>query len=85
MDSTPRRWPLQSSYVLGQFPPTLETNGQLAARLADILFFGLDRRDVDEYAQRLAAVDATAVRQSIERAFPRTANLAIVVIGDAAR
>ena len=29
------------SYLLGQFPPTIETNGQLAARLADLLFYGL--------------------------------------------
>jgi zinc protease len=71
-------------YVLGQFPPTIETNGQLATRLADIAFFGLDRRDVDEFAKRVAAVDADAVRAAIERDFPRSADLAMVVIGDAA-
>jgi predicted Zn-dependent peptidase len=71
-------------YVLGQFPPTIETNGQLAARLADIVFFGLDRRDVDEFAKRVAAVDAESVRASIERDFPRSTDLAMVVIGDAA-
>jgi zinc protease len=71
-------------YVLGQFPPTIETNGQLATRLADIVFFGLDRRDVDEFAQRVNAVDADAVRAAIERDFPRSADLAMVVIGDAA-
>ncbi|HET7202076.1 MAG TPA: pitrilysin family protein [Steroidobacteraceae bacterium] len=73
------------SYLLGQFPPTLETNGQLAGRLADLLFYGLGPEDVDEYAQRVAAVDAAAVRSAIERAFPKPADLAIVLIGDADR
>ena len=72
------------SYVLGQFPPTIETNGQLASRLADIVFFGLDRRDVDEFAARIDAADAAAVRASIDRDFPRTSDLAIVLVGDAA-
>jgi predicted Zn-dependent peptidase len=72
------------AYVLGQFPPTIETNGQLANRLADIVFFGLDRRDVDEFAQRVTAVDADAVRAALDRDFPRSTDLAMVVIGDAA-
>lgn len=71
-------------YVLGQFPPTIETNGQLANRLADIVFFGLGRRDVDEFAQRVAAVDENAVRATLDRDFPRSTDLAMVVIGDAA-
>ena len=32
------------SYMLGQFPPSIETNGQIAARLADMLFHGLGPR-----------------------------------------
>jgi len=71
------------SYVLGQFPPTIETNGQLASRLADIAFYGLDRHDVDEFAQRVRAVDADAIRETIGRDFPSSADLAIVIVGDA--
>jgi predicted Zn-dependent peptidase len=73
------------SYMLGQFPPTLETNGQLAGRLADLLFYGLGPEDVDEYAQRVTKVDAAAVRDTIERAFPKPGDLAMVLIGDAAK
>ena len=51
------------SYILGQFPPTLETNGQIAARLADMLFHGLGPDDVNEYATRVAQVDAEAARK----------------------
>jgi zinc protease len=78
---------LESSktYLLGQFPPTLETNGALASRLADLLLYGLGPEDVNEFVSRVAAVDATAARGTIERAFPRSPDLAIVLIGDAAR
>jgi predicted Zn-dependent peptidase len=72
------------TYMLGQFPPTLETNGALAGRLADMLLYGLGRDDVDGYAQRIAAVDRAAVRGSIAATFPSSSDLAIVLIGDAA-
>jgi predicted Zn-dependent peptidase len=72
------------SYLLGQFPPTIETNGQLAGRLADMVFFGLGPEDVDGFATRINAVDAQAVRSAIDKSFPTGADLAIVLIGDAA-
>jgi len=72
------------SYMLGQFPPSIETNGQIAARLADMSFFGLGPEDVNDYAQRVSRVDAAAVRSTIEQAFPQPDNLALVLIGDAA-
>ena len=73
------------SYMLGQFPPTIETNGQIAARLADMLFYGLGPDDVNEYASRVASVDAAAVRSTIDRSFPKPEHLALVLIGDAAK
>ncbi len=78
---------LQSSqsYILGQFPPTIETNGQIAARLADMLFHGLGPDDVNEYAARVAKVDAAAVRSAIEQSFPQPDDLVLVLIGDAAK
>jgi predicted Zn-dependent peptidase len=78
---------LESSrtYMLGQFPPTIETNGALAARLADLLVYGLGRDDVDEFAARVNAVDAAAARRAIGQSFPLGRNLAIVLVGDAAR
>jgi zinc protease len=72
------------SYLLGQFPTAIETNGQLATRLADIVFFGLDRSDVDEYAARVKAVDSAAVAAVIARDFPKSTDLALVVIADGA-
>ncbi len=40
---------------------------------------------MDGYATRVAAVDAEAVKSVIGRSFPPPGNLAIVLIGDAAK
>ncbi len=72
-------------YMLGQFPPSIETNGQIAARLADMLFHGLGPEDVNEYAARVTQVDSAAVRSTIEQSFPQPDSLVIVLIGDAAK
>jgi len=71
------------NYMLGQFPPTIETNGQLASRLADLVLYGLGPEDVNEFSARIAAVDAAAARAAIAEAFPKSSDLAIVLIGDA--
>jgi predicted Zn-dependent peptidase len=73
------------SYVLGQFPPRLETNGALAARLNDLALYGLGREDVDGFAARVARVDGPTARATIDAAFPASADLVLVLIGDAAR
>jgi predicted Zn-dependent peptidase len=73
------------SYVLGQFPPRIETNGALAARLNDLALYGLGREDVDGFAARVATVDGPTARATIDAAFPTSADLVMVLIGDAAR
>lgn len=73
------------SFLLGQFPTSLETNGQLAARLVDLMFYGLGREDVDEFGTRVRAVDAATVRRTIDETFPASNELAIVMIGNAAK
>jgi zinc protease len=73
------------TYMLGQFPPTIETNGALARRLADLMLYGLGRDDVDQFASRVSAVDEKTVRQVIDQSFPAAKDLAIVMIGDASR
>ena len=73
------------TYLLGQFPPTIETNGALAGRLSELLLYGLGADDVNEFAARVTAVDALAAKRTIGQAFPVSRNLAIVLVGDAAR
>ena len=72
--STFRREPVDAkalakakSYLVGQFPLRLETPDALAARLAEIEFFGLPKDDLETYVRRVAAVtpmDASARRRT---------------------
>ena len=71
------------AYVLGQFPPDLETSSDIASRLASIHFYDLDRRDVDEYAEKIAAVTLAETRSTVTEVYPRTGNLTYVLIGNA--
>ncbi len=72
------------SYVLGQFPTQLETSPQWARQLAELEFYGLDRKYVEGYGPALTAVTlADAARVSAE-VYPSADDLAIVFIGDAA-
>ena len=73
------------TYVLGQFPTQLETSPQWARQLAELEFYGLDRKYVEGYGPALAGVTlADAARVSAD-AYPSPDNLAIVFIGDAAK
>lgn len=72
------------TYELGRFPTTLETDDQLAARLSELAFYGLGRDEVDGYAARVRAVEVEPLRGVIGRLYPRSEDLAIVLIGDAA-
>jgi len=72
------------SYVLGQFPPRIETSPQLAARLAEIHFYGLDKSDVDLYAGKVSAADRSTVNRLVSRVYPSHDNLTFVFIGKAA-
>ncbi len=79
--------PLQSAraYVLGQYPLRLETASNWAGTLADLEFFGLDRRYIEDYGPALAAVGPAEAKAVIDDAFPAPADLAIVLVGDAAK
>jgi hypothetical protein len=50
-----------------------------------MVLYGLGRDDVDGYAARVRATDDAAARAAIANAFPESDELAIVLIGDAAR
>jgi zinc protease len=79
--------PLQSSraYVLGQYPLRLETARDWAGTLADLEFFGLDRAYIEGYGAALSAVGAAEAKAVIAEAFPAPGDLAIVLVGDAAK
>jgi len=68
------------SYLKGQFPPTIETSGQLARRIAVNEFYGLDDNEVNQLEARIDAVTPEIARQVIQKHFPKE-NLVFVLIG----
>ncbi len=71
-------------YVLGQFPPTLETGVQIAAQWSELAFFGLDASDVDDYARRVSQVDPARLKAIIQHRVPAPEDLTVVMVGKAA-
>ena len=72
------------AYVLGQFPATLETGPQLAGKLAELAYFGLDASDVNGFAAKVAGADEAGLKALIQRVYPQGENLTLVLIGKAA-
>jgi zinc protease len=71
------------SYILGQFPPELETSKQIASRLAELSFYGLDRSEIEGYAAAVNAASERELNPLIKDAFPDPAHLVFVFIGNA--
>ena len=72
-------------YIQGQYPPEVETSDQIAGRLAELAYYGLPREEVTGYAGRIANVTPEDVRRASARAFPPPEDVALVLIGNAAR
>jgi len=70
------------SYIKGQFPPTIETSGQLVRRIVVNEFYGLGDDEVNQLEARIDAVTLTTAKQTIEKHFPLD-NLVFVLIGKA--
>jgi predicted Zn-dependent peptidase len=71
------------NYILGQFPPRLETAAQLAAKFADLEAYGLDASFVNDYGAAIATADIETVRSVIDNVYPDLANLVFVILGNA--
>ncbi|MBF5043134.1 insulinase family protein [Aggregicoccus sp. 17bor-14] len=71
------------TYVLGQFPTTLETSPQQAAKLAELAFYGLDASDVNGFAAQVQAADRAHVKQVMQRVLPTPEDYTLVLIGKA--
>ena len=70
------------SYIKGQFPPTMETSGQLVRRIVVNEFYGLGDDEVNQLEARIDAVTLPMAKQAIEKHFPQD-NLVFVLIGKA--
>jgi predicted Zn-dependent peptidase len=69
-------------YIKGQFPPRIETSGQLASRIATNEFYGLDDNEINQLEARIDAVTLESAKQTIEKHFPKE-NMVFVLIGKA--
>ena len=68
------------AYLQGQFPPTIETTDQLAGLLAELEFYGLDEREVNDYYARINSMTLADAQRIIKQYFPLD-NLVFVLIG----
>jgi zinc protease len=73
------------AYVLGQYPLGFETAADWAAAMAELEFYRLDASYIEQYGTELCAVSPEQARVAIDEAFPPPEDLAIVLIGPAAR
>ena len=71
------------NYIMGQFPPRLETGSAVAEMLAFLEQHGLDRSYIDGYGAALTAATRDSVAQSIGEVYPDREGLVFVIIGDA--
>jgi predicted Zn-dependent peptidase len=70
------------AYLKGQFPPSIETSGQLARRIATNEFYGLGDDEINQMEARIDAVTPAIAKQVIEKHFPED-NLVFLLIGKA--
>jgi zinc protease len=81
----PERIESARRYLLGQYPLAFESANDWAVAFGDMDYFGLPESYYGQFGSDLLAVSESAVRAQVASEFPSTADLAIVVIGDAAK
>jgi zinc protease len=79
---TPEQLASAKSYIKGQFPPSIETSSQLARRIAQNEFYGLDDNEVNQLEARIDAVTPEIAKLVIQKHFPGD-DLVFVLIGRA--
>ena len=71
------------AYLKGLYPTRFETNDQLAATIAELELYGLDRKFIDTWFAQIDAMTLADARRIIDRYYP-VDNLEFVFIGQAA-
>ena len=71
------------NYVMGQFPPSLETASSLAGMFAYLELYGLDRTYIDGYGAALEGVTPVTVHNAISDVYPHENDIVFILIGDA--
>jgi zinc protease len=81
---TPEQLASAKAYMKGQFPPSIETSGQLARTIAAHEFYGLDDDEINQMEARIDAVTPAMAKQVIVKHFPEE-NLVFMLIGKASQ
>ncbi|MEN6559679.1 MAG: pitrilysin family protein [Acidobacteriota bacterium] len=71
------------NYILGQFPPTLETNARKAAAYVRLAFYKRGFDEYDKYLDEIGRLDPAALKAAAARLLPRN-DFVLVVVGKAA-
>lgn len=71
------------NYIMGQFPPLLETASQLAGQLTMLEQYGLGRSYIDDYGAALDALTTRDVNSAIDEVYSSADDLVFVLVGDA--
>jgi zinc protease len=69
-------------YIAGVFPLRLESSGQVAARITELVVYGLDDDYHDRYRERVRSVTVTAAAEAARR-HVRPGEVQMVAVGDA--
>lgn len=72
------------SYLSGLYPPELETGDEIATTLADLAYHGLPATEATQYVERIERVPEASILPVIQRVYPDSKDLSIVMIGNAA-
>lgn len=70
------------SYLVGNFPTTIETPSQIAAQIGQVKLLGLDKSYLENYRKEIAAVSVAGVQTAMQKHL-RPEDVAIVLVGDA--
>jgi len=70
------------SYLIGNFPTTIETPNQIANQIGQVKLLGLDKKYLEGYRKEIAKVKPTDVQEVMNK-YLHPDRLAMVLVGDA--
>jgi predicted Zn-dependent peptidase len=70
------------SYIVGNFPTTIETPAQIAAQVGQVKLLGLDKTWLENYRKEVSAVTKESAQAAMKK-HVQPDRLAIVLVGDA--
>jgi predicted Zn-dependent peptidase len=70
------------SYLIGNFPTTIETPTQIAGQIGQIKLLGLDKSYLEDYRKKVAEVGVSDVQEVMQK-YLHPDRMAMVLVGDA--